>query len=169
MSCGSGDRNAIASGRTRLTSRTCTGGSSTCACSAINSRCSGPTSSTRSSSKLSAGRSPPWAGSPLRARGPGAATESAIPAVLRAGDTELVGQPHRHLVQQGRERGTVRLVRAQRLRFPCERGEEVLGPAPNSSLSRWCCSSICCRSSRCPWSSVRPGRWSVAPGISSSP
>ena len=115
---------------------------------APSARCSGPTSSARARRSC---RRVHLRRGPVRRSGsrPGAATESAIPAVLRAWNTELVGQAHRHLVQKGRERRAIRLVRAQRLRLPCQRGQQILGPAPISSLSRWCCSNICCRSSRC--------------------
>src|SRR6185369_6895222 len=124
-SCGSVARRAMASGSTRLTSRVCTDGSSMCAWSAVRSRRSGPTSSDRSSERLSSTGSAPACPWPfgLRSRSPPA---SGIAGLLNVRHLEVVGQAHRHLGEQRRQRGAVGFVAAQRLRFVRERGEHFV-------------------------------------------
>src|SRR6476646_4462170 len=127
VSCSSSERSAIASGSTRLTSRVCAAGSWMYSRRSRSSRCSGPTSSVRSSSNESSGPWPvPTVPEPSGARVRPRAAASAI--ALRLGDRqmELVGQAHRHLGEERRERRAIRLVRAELLGLARERGEHLV-------------------------------------------
>src|SRR5262245_58932253 len=125
-SCGSVARSAMASGRTRLTSRVWTDGSRKWAWSAFNSLRSGPTISERSSEKLwasarSGGPRPLPSGTRSRSR---SAPASGIALGVR--DREVVGEPPRHLGEERGERRAIGLVVAQRLRFLRERGQHFV-------------------------------------------
>src|SRR5262249_45663943 len=120
-SWGSVARSAIASGSTRLTSRVWIEGSCSCACRAMSSRRSGPTSSDRSSEKLS--RSVASASAwplplPSAARSASRPTPaSTIAGPLGVRQREVVGQAHGHLVEQRRQSRAIGLVVAQLTRF----------------------------------------------------